>query len=441
MTILEIHAEQAEINKLTSKEEFTTVGFEFDYLKLEPDDLLSNLAHYTIAKSKTEINGLPYLLETDAGNILELVTPPFYVPRAGDVTQDTFVLPDKSSTENLRSNISEGLKKLPKSKNTIAGVIEFLNLIGIDLELTEEAIKAHNMMNINSPKVIEGIAQKKVSINDKNVGKFQVSMMIDLIGMNYLYESGGRKLGKNLEEKRAIFDKIKLSSEIKMEDKPSFLLKLLTKTVEDYLAVHSLFALKLKQEAFFDSKPVDKDRFKFHAHLSSIVKDRANLWLRYDIISMIHNELNTEEREELYSRIVALIGEKWQEDTIEQLEKETEVKKDHRDHYAAFLSTDLIGHLNKIKDNNYVFPESYSVKNINEHDKEILGVRQDTFIGSGVLENLKGDMKSTNNLYVVEMRKSSDTSNLPNTMKKKQKGVTVVNANDWFGLEGRQKKR
>ena len=59
---------------------FTTVGFEWDLLKtVVEDNPLTGLSHVELAESDFRWNALPFLLETDAGNVVELVTPPFFV--------------------------------------------------------------------------------------------------------------------------------------------------------------------------------------------------------------------------------------------------------------------------------------------------------------------------------------------------------------------------
>jgi hypothetical protein len=60
--------------------EFTTVGFEFDLAQTAAGNLLEGISHLEIAESTGKQMGLPFLLETDAGNVLEFVTPPYLVP-------------------------------------------------------------------------------------------------------------------------------------------------------------------------------------------------------------------------------------------------------------------------------------------------------------------------------------------------------------------------
>lgn len=57
---------------------YTTLGFEHEFAQMT-DGLLRGISHVELAKSelKMPFTGLPFILETDAGNELEMVSPPF----------------------------------------------------------------------------------------------------------------------------------------------------------------------------------------------------------------------------------------------------------------------------------------------------------------------------------------------------------------------------
>lgn len=76
-------------------EKYTTVGFEFEFATMSGKNPFKGASHVEIAQSTQQINRLPFNLETDASDALELVTPPFWVetmhqapiPLAEDIAQ------------------------------------------------------------------------------------------------------------------------------------------------------------------------------------------------------------------------------------------------------------------------------------------------------------------------------------------------------------------
>ena len=69
----------AEIAALLGGKPFTTVGFEHEFGQLNDEgSVLHNLTHLELAKSENfGYSGLPFSLETDASDAIELVSPPF----------------------------------------------------------------------------------------------------------------------------------------------------------------------------------------------------------------------------------------------------------------------------------------------------------------------------------------------------------------------------
>jgi hypothetical protein len=57
----------------------TTVGFEFEFASMGGSNPLKGASHVEISSSEQTINGLPFNLETDASDALELVTPPLWI--------------------------------------------------------------------------------------------------------------------------------------------------------------------------------------------------------------------------------------------------------------------------------------------------------------------------------------------------------------------------
>lgn len=445
----EIHQTQEAIAKQPDKTAFTTVGFEFDYLKLAKDDPLAKLAHYTVAKSSYTLNGLSYLLETDAGNILEFVTPPYYVKRGGAGAKEEMILPGRQQILLLRQEIYDNLKHAIEGRETLGDLIAYLNADGLGMQLTGEAVEAHHMMGPQSPTegfTKEDLLKKKVARN--TTGGFerpQISMMVDFEGLMRIYQPKGRKLRKALDAKRRLYNVIGLnkgpgpSGPQAPRKKVPFILNLLEKTIEDHLAVQSLALLRDMQSKYFTGQQVDSKRFRFHAHLSSLVKDRANIWIRSDMLTIIHNELNPQERQEVYKEIKKTVTPAWIEKAMTRLLGAMRREGLHRDQvesYTAFLKDRLDGHLAKIVDPKYAKIQQYGVKDINEHDDEVLGIRQDTFIDPETLERIRKNMGFPRKLYVVEMRNPEDVTRLPDDQGEPKPRIRAeTTTREWLGLQ------
>jgi hypothetical protein len=79
-------------------EPFTTVGFEAEFIEHYDNSPLVGISHLELAESKTpamSYTGIPFKLETDAADVIELVTPPFLmrtkldapIPNGDDITK------------------------------------------------------------------------------------------------------------------------------------------------------------------------------------------------------------------------------------------------------------------------------------------------------------------------------------------------------------------
>lgn len=109
---------------------YTTVGFEHEFCGHSGP--LEGISHVTVALSAERMpyTGLPFRLDTDAGNALELVSPPFLftaigprnpAPRPGDVV-------------HVDALAREALIKASESSTTLAQLVHALNtLLGINL--------------------------------------------------------------------------------------------------------------------------------------------------------------------------------------------------------------------------------------------------------------------------------------------------------------------
>jgi hypothetical protein len=89
-------------------EKHTTVGFEFEFATMSGANPFSGASHVEISKSGEKINGLPFLLETDASDALELVTPPLWI----ETISPDHPIPLQSEIEKVDVLAKERLKEI-----------------------------------------------------------------------------------------------------------------------------------------------------------------------------------------------------------------------------------------------------------------------------------------------------------------------------------------
>ncbi len=148
--------EQLEIQQIILKDEglfrglFTTCGFEHEFLGFE-SSVLSGLDHVELGETTENFlyRELPFLLETDGGNIIELVSPPFLIPVImGQVIPCPLVTGeiDKLFVDTLK----EGIKFATKKTANLGQFLEWLNdVTGMKFKLHEKIIFDEGMLASN----------------------------------------------------------------------------------------------------------------------------------------------------------------------------------------------------------------------------------------------------------------------------------------------------
>lgn len=120
---------------------FTTVGFEHEFAQFSGDNPLKGLTHVEVADSGLTLDytGLPFHLETDADDALELVSPPFVVdtevgsptPKAEDVAKI-----DQAIKSDLASRVA--------SETTLGALASDFAAVSIDFTLKDADVEAAN---------------------------------------------------------------------------------------------------------------------------------------------------------------------------------------------------------------------------------------------------------------------------------------------------------
>jgi hypothetical protein len=119
-------------------EPFTTVGFEAEFIEHYDNSPLVGISHLELAESTTPAmayTGIPFKLETDAADVIELVTPPFLVRTKLDAP-----VPNGDDIRKLDAGLRTWLTGITESSGTLGQVVTGLNRAGLSFTLGSMAV-------------------------------------------------------------------------------------------------------------------------------------------------------------------------------------------------------------------------------------------------------------------------------------------------------------
>jgi hypothetical protein len=410
---------------------YTTVGFEWDIAQTAEDseespNPLQGLSHVEIAQSELRWNGLPYLLETDAGNVLELVTPPFYIETEGPGKS----LPQGKDLTDVKDAMRGGLQGAVEKGITIRDLVKkedwktfeigawrsrkLLQEVAAsnwswrakpgadvatdlktkkigDVVLAEETLSAEPQINVAlDPLTFESLEDRSKSrVKEGDVGA-QIKV---------LYDANVAKLERIVEPQAKTNPRLR-----------TFLAQLCRVLAQQH-AVPSLKALGALQEEGWKGGEVGASQMKGVANTASFVKDTSNLWLKTDLVSFGLGTLQAGDWPTVVAAVdllASFIGKSGIGKTLKiEGEEEGEVRGlvlgvleklktkatelIDADDYGTQVAA-LIGEIGRQK------------RGLNQQNPELLGVRQDTFISPGTMRKLSGKLNLGSQLYVMELR-------------------------------------
>jgi hypothetical protein len=160
------------------KDKYTTVGFEHEFAQMN-DGRLQGVSHVEIAESKEKMpyTGLPFVLETDAQNALELVTPPFLLK-----TLEGRPLPLPDEVEEIDDLFRKWLGDLAEKKPKLGDLVKLMKTDGINFGLKDIEVKSENM----TPKTKNTVYKKFL----ENKSKFSKAELQD-IALGPITKGGG----------------------------------------------------------------------------------------------------------------------------------------------------------------------------------------------------------------------------------------------------------
>ena len=152
----------------TGEEMFTTVGFEHEFAQMT-DGPLQGVTHLELAKSQEKMpyKGLPFVLETDAQNAVELVSPPFLVRTLKDKP-----IPDADDIHKINNLIKARLGAMTDANPTLGQLVkDFAQDPQIRFGLKDVKVKPMNM----TPKTREALSKKTGTIKEASLSAINLT--------------------------------------------------------------------------------------------------------------------------------------------------------------------------------------------------------------------------------------------------------------------------
>jgi hypothetical protein len=464
-TMDEVRGEQTtrrrSLRKPANLGRFTSVGFEWDIATLKgaedkPNPLLG-ISHLELAESSHAVHGLHFLLETDAGRVLEFITPPFLVrTRAkGDS------LPLLADLEEIIAAMRQEVAGLVNEDQSLSGLIRSdWKAFGIvrwrpkpmadNLDWRNWSTSAKSGEKMRTGEEVKEMLRQPRALDSIVVGEvlseppqINIAVAPEQFAEAKVGSEGRRPdlvqdflgLGKNLAN--YLFNPSPLAK-VRLAGNASARLSLLLDQLKDVLvqqlAVPSIAALAELQDQGFKGEKVNEVHFEAHANRGSFVKDIFAVWLKTDLFTFAYSVLEpgdwlplTQVVDHLMTRMVKERGQilpKGKEGDavfggmkklLEGLKTQAGIvaKKHRENEEGGAKAADLakwredsrkgmdalfLGELKKIAE---ARPKLF------EQSAKILGVRQDTFISPVVMLEWARKLGFAKILHVMEVRNTS----------------------------------
>ena len=301
---------------------FTTVGLEHEFTQTVGENQLAGISHLELAKSTPlPYTNLPFILETDAANALELVSPPFLVK----TLPDTFI-PDPADVETIDELIRADLLQLSKTE-TIGKLVKGFRDLGLDFTAVKALkIERKNVSHKSAPKdysqaehgnlSFDTLENIEIKPTEKGGGiTSQVNFATDAATLDRLQKvNQEEKLKKKEDNKDPGFNPkaiiATLEGQIRqLVDQTGIAfdtegLKIfanqLARTLAGQFAVPAIQAVRrIQQDIFVKHGPAsgsgEAATFRLSAYLSSAVKDVHGVWIKDSLMNIGLGILNKDD--------------------------------------------------------------------------------------------------------------------------------------------------
>ncbi|MBD2095616.1 DUF4157 domain-containing protein [Trichocoleus sp. FACHB-591] len=428
-------------------EPFTTVGFEHEFTQTNDENRLIGISHLKFAKSSSlPYTDLPFILETDAANAIELVSPPFLIR----TLQDTRI-PNPTDVEKVDALTRSALEGLTSKSETIGELVDGFIGLGIDFKQKEKiVIGAKNLSHKSAMKdyskeaihqiTKEELSSIKIKPSQKGGGiTSQVNFAtnadtidkLQKINEDKQLKTEGKPPGFNpkailvtIEEKilNAIVDNDKTTTK-------SLFYKNFARTLSGIFATPAIDAVRKMQEEIYTGKDITKDskakaEFQLRANLTSAVKDVHGAWIKDSLMNVglgllddtewnaVKEALNNRKLEEVITNLslptfINING--FEKEPQEGNKIVGENLKEAKNRMLEAIKI-VVGQIDRILDDSRP-SKDLAIVPINsikfmEHNKEMIGPRQDTYIDPRKAQITQVPER----LHVVEARRDGISS-------------------------------
>lgn len=315
-TIVDAEAvEQAKTKEEIDAKPLTTVGFEAEFAQMETGPLMGK-SHVGVTESNSpqfRFTGLPFRLETDAANALELVTPPFLVETEVDAP-----IPKVEKIAEITKAMKDDLEVIARKKLTLEAMIgEFPALMGITFKpVAKISVKPSNVsapVSEDDTKAYEAAELNaiKTKFSEKNGGiNVQVNYATSLKNIYAKSQKKQQQGGDTTRDKiTGIFEQTQteLAARFPKGQLKDELYYQIIRVVAAQIMVPYMKSLKDLQEKWFQGQETYKKENKqgkfqdtdFYKkaytedslkYLTSMVKDVDNIWTKDNLLSIIRQE-------------------------------------------------------------------------------------------------------------------------------------------------------
>ena len=295
---------------------FTTVGFEHEFVQTtgEPNEL-AGISHLELAKgTPLAFTKLPFVLETDAANALELVSPPYLIKTLGKTG-----VPDPVDVEKVDQITRRSLAQLAKSgdigrliSNFGGEGIKFNWVPNLQIERKNVSFKSEVRDYARHPELkADSIKNIKIKSSEKNGGiSSQVNFATDAFTFDAFQEINKERVlenrnGQGFDPKAIIAtleDHLKQTmskTDLKKTKNLVVFSNQMARTLAGQFALPGINAVRKMQEEVFAGHDMHKEGkvplFRFSAYLSSAVKDVHGVWLKDHLMNVGLGLLSPEE--------------------------------------------------------------------------------------------------------------------------------------------------
>lgn len=445
-------------------DQFTTVGFEHEFGQLQDgNSVLHNLTHLELAESDKFIySDLPFSLETDAADAIELVSPPFIM------ATDEHGVPETADVVAADTMMKAGLTSLLTTPVKFSNLkANFASRLGISFKSKDAMVKKHHVkpglsdalkdrlkppapgrpvatVPAASPGSAGGGAppkRDKVTVSAATADKLEIKLSAKGGGITSqaniamdaeAYIRAGKAVKSRLkpdnkiatgftaiQNKIAAFIRTKCGGQAFTEIEQSLLEEIATNLSQCLIVVPMEKVMEIKDKIFQGGEPVKKeeDDYKRMNRVASYVKDVSGVWLKDTILSLCAGVLKDQEQKDKFKTVFEAV-----QTDIETLHTDLQKEVDERVWMSIFGSRPVPVYLkytaamkDKIDNSitvllNYFQSTVPGVPELDVYDRPefmgydpaLLGGRQDTFIPQSKLK--KATAFADRRMYVVEVR-------------------------------------